>query len=237
METSQNMAAAEEPAGSNHVTPTNPTEKEGEKSAKEDLFGDWLVVSKSRKPTKSSSKIQGADKGINKETTKEAIVQRNRNRYVALYEKAPVSNGKQLFQEGTKENQEDCKRDTPKIWTKKKETKKGASVTSAPKGGPGCQLCEGYGEIRRCLQAWRGAECPTIPLAHAHGIKTTMHVEVISPNHLRFVDEPRPPDPNVVQRKPENEELHEGGVSPMQEGESNDDDENEVEMVTETAPT
>ncbi|KAJ1401405.1 ribonuclease H [Sesbania bispinosa] len=62
METSQNTAAAQEPAGSNHATTTNPTEKEGDKSAKEDMFGDWVVVSKSKKPTKSRSKIQGAEK-------------------------------------------------------------------------------------------------------------------------------------------------------------------------------
>ncbi|KAJ1416285.1 putative ribonuclease H protein [Sesbania bispinosa] len=207
METPQNTAAAQEPAGSNHATTTNPTEKEGDKSAKKDMFGDWLVVPKSKKPTKSRYKIEGADKGLNKETTREESVQRNRNRYAALYEKVPVSNGKQVFQEGTKVNHGDCQLSDANY---EKVMERLGDVFK--RGGEGLNVSQ-TGQPSKVSTATG----PTTPLEHAHGIKTSMHVEGISPNHLCFVDEPRPPDPTAVQSKLENEELPEGGMSPMQE--------------------
>lgn len=36
-----------------------------------------------------------------------------------------------------------------------------------------------------------------VPTTHVHGIKTAMQVEVVTPNHLRMVDELEPPDRNM----------------------------------------
>ncbi|KAJ1398943.1 S-layer-like proteiny domain-containing protein [Sesbania bispinosa] len=66
-----------------------------------------------------------------------------------------------------------------------------------------------------------------------HGIQTTMNVEMISPNHLRFVDEPRPPDLGVKGTANKismaHDDMHEEViVGAMQE---------DSEMVAETQPS
>lgn len=49
-----------------------------------------------------------------------------------------------------------------------------------------------------------------VPIAHVHGIKTTMQVEVVAPNHLRMVDKLEPPDQNNM----------DNGGGPLQDMES-----------------
>ncbi|KAJ1393669.1 hypothetical protein SESBI_34853 [Sesbania bispinosa] len=66
---------------------------------------------------------------------------------------------------------------------------------------------------------------PTPKVDMLHEIQTNMHVEVVAPNHLRFVDEPCPPDIERNQRIDE--------VVDMQEVVDASEEE-DVEMVAET---
>lgn len=75
-------------------------------------------------------------------------------------------------------------------------------------------------------------EPPTKPSTTQHGIKTSMHVKVISPNHLHLMDKEEPPNINVDTPRMEGED---GEHSHMDESDEDDiEDVESIDMVEET---
>lgn len=67
---------------------------------------------------------------------------------------------------------------------------------------------------------------------HAHGIKSAMHVKVVAPNKLMFIDEPEPPDDK-------GDAFGKGGIDHMEGVEDTKamSEENDTEeIVAETPP-
>ncbi|KAJ1398942.1 hypothetical protein SESBI_30737 [Sesbania bispinosa] len=72
---------------------------------------------------------------------------------------------------------------------------------------------------------------------HKYGIATTMNVEVVSPNHLRLLDDNDPPDPGSKDRELGTNSAQNSKVqSVMDMDDSENEGDEEVEMVSETLP-
>ncbi|KAJ1409184.1 hypothetical protein SESBI_22908 [Sesbania bispinosa] len=167
------------------------------------------------------------------------VQQRNLNRYTELYEHNK-STTTTLQKASEQVSQGDKKHDTPKIWKKKKRPRKELPLPPLPKvvtDDAYAKLMERLGEtfnfnkeVNENVKVGPLAKASTSRVhtpkgVEMHGIQTTMHVEVVAPNHLRFVDEPRPPDIEPVQCT--------DGVVDIQEVDD-DSDEEVVEMVVKT---
>lgn len=74
-----------------------------------------------------------------------------------------------------------------------------------------------------------GNQSPNQKITNLHGLHTTMQVEILAPNHLRLLDESKPPDPhaNVVA-------VNQEGEDDLHMGESDNEDFESTDMVEDT---
>ncbi|KAJ1385775.1 hypothetical protein SESBI_41376 [Sesbania bispinosa] len=139
--------------------------------------------------------------------------------------------------------------DSPKIWTKKKRPRKELSMPPLPKIknsevkpvdslGKCINSLEEKNEVQppkqdglNSLSKFSNSASPTND--NMHGIRTAMHVEVLAPNHLRLLDEPRPLDP-ILDVDNHNGSMQDSGNETMQESDS--DQEEELQDMVEESP-
>ncbi|KAJ1404353.1 hypothetical protein SESBI_26664 [Sesbania bispinosa] len=170
-------------------------------------------VTKNRKPQRIRGKVGPRETNVNGNHAKV-------NRFAALNKDSNVSN-KEVSDHGNLVNEStQLKFDSPKIWKRKKRLRKDfipplpkivsedryASLIGklhAPKEThdetkPGqndreVSMSKGTSKVVTLMHK-QNDNTDTVVHKLPHDIQTTMHVEMISANHLRFLEEPEPPD-------------------------------------------
>lgn len=202
-----------------HQSNPNPSRdiKDGcENQALKDLHGEWLSAKNGRKNLKSHQQVNGGikrDRG-DRDSSKKNL---ENNRFKVLSNVGPskdMGNIPNSFDPSVEA------RETPKVWKKNKrprnDGKKGPETRGQGKSklqGPNENMAKpeqgpkGKGVMEETCAKWdvsmhaRGSSSkgPEHKIDKGFGIKTTMDVEVVGLNRLRFVDNPKPPDPRVLQ--------------------------------------
>ncbi|KAJ1378243.1 hypothetical protein SESBI_48047 [Sesbania bispinosa] len=220
--------------GSNSVNST-PTLRNGTNLG-ENLHGDWIVVSKSRREHKSrgkDAKLNGAEPTARK-VGKSSILDKKshdmKNKFASLGDHSGVDFGK-IFKAGkivSKYVGPSSSSDSGlhKIWTRKKRPRKEPNFfqpkifnydASKQVLAPGDNQCAptdtGSADVDQPTKGGINMKKPTTrdaqlrdsletssgPIKNLpHNIQTTMDVVFVGPNRLRFVDEPKPPNPSIV---------------------------------------
>ncbi|KAJ1411666.1 hypothetical protein SESBI_20982 [Sesbania bispinosa] len=228
--------------------------KVGEQSGEKDLHGDWMLVSRNKR----SQKSRPLKNGNNDERRPKLLTRKKRPRreHIPILPtivsndkyKARVDRSKTI--ESSKENDVGSK--APKSIEKPthplvKSThlaNKGAGPSFSPKqnatlpsGLKGDTTASNMKSARDNPKLACEIVCNATPMPKSlpFGINTTMQVEVISPNHLRMLDENDPPDPGQLSGMlVEGNEEPIGRQSEVDMDKSTSDEDEEVDMVGET---
>ncbi|KAJ1420439.1 Endonuclease/exonuclease/phosphatase superfamily [Sesbania bispinosa] len=198
------------------------------KSGEEDLHGDWITVVKHKKQPKSRSKSVVNQASFDMVNGKEGKLISQRNKFGALSKENPTKPGIVIHSADTGSQSQDGPTFSSKPFLSKKKRVRAEPPLVQPK----IFGAEKYGPLvekfRKTLLSGPGEPSNTKPLTetnaltqvmgreqHPFGIQTAMHVEVVSPNHLRLLDEDdKPPDPQYVVNKI----IDDQGCMPLNKG-------------------
>lgn len=217
---SEEQLAAEGASPTQGATKENPNETgvSAENHRKGDLYGDWLVVNKGKRQPQNKSRQRS---GVAKEGKVDSRDSRRKNspdnkfKILARNEEGgfnPDSIGTNSFVHGAGATQAEPTR----TWAKKKRTRtdppplkkniyvEGGSIPFGPvtskilmarteASGPNGVKDTEAAQSRIPMQTAQ-ASTPQEQCTHAHGIKSAVHVKVVAPNKLMFIDEPEPLD-------------------------------------------
>lgn len=244
-------AAAEGVASKEHVGGEVNPSIDDEDSIPKDQYGDWLVVNKGKRHQKLRDRIPNDRRGNNSSGNEGKNLNFVGNKFNALGTQDISAHEIGYSKENTVGPSNTGKEPrAAKNWTRKKGSRREPvhmDKVIITKDGP--QLLSTMPPPQRMDQRSQqpvignpngnnasagrienvATEGPTAEVTHAHGISTTMPVQILAPNRLRFVDPPKPPDPkdnDVGDMDMESEDPHQ----------ENDDikSEEEVIMVEET---
>ncbi|KAJ1414636.1 hypothetical protein SESBI_18573, partial [Sesbania bispinosa] len=213
-ESTQPETTTQSAATTNQNTPANPNLKEASaNSGIEDLHGDWISVSKPRRGKKSrdwESIIKGKE-GISKKGNND---DGGKNRFAALQKAENKDKGVKVASGSYKVADQaplfTSGQSQPKVWSRKKRQRQEPSfgpikifpdekykVFLEARNKDGNQREEPVRGKESAIEAKAQPSSSGAPTGVHHlegNIRTTMDVEVIGPNRLRFIDEPEPPD-------------------------------------------
>ncbi|KAJ1435751.1 hypothetical protein SESBI_04699 [Sesbania bispinosa] len=175
-------AKAGQPEGE-RISQQIPSRILGKKSVDNDLHGEWLLVSRNKKTPKQKAHSNA----LKMERGKRESSKSNHNRFAdfkettgtnveivntnADYEKKGIKpNGKRLNQEA-----QPTSYDTQQPLARRRPVEN-MDIVSNNKSVNGPNALKQFNT----------------------GLKTMMNVEMVAPNHLRFVDEPKAPNPNDI---------------------------------------
>ncbi|KAJ1412405.1 hypothetical protein SESBI_20526 [Sesbania bispinosa] len=183
-----------------------PSVVEGAISGEKNIHEDWLLVTKNKRANKSKTKSGGINEH-EKDNKKVSHEIASRNKFDVLHGIVETaSNNTSATKEGESSKGFTFQSDGPKLWTRKKRQRKEPTPVQ-----PKVFSESYYKDILERSRAPTYLRVASTPLeapaprdtgkgkskeaALPHGIRTSMNVKVIAPNHLQFVDEPDPPDP------------------------------------------
>ncbi|KAJ1409533.1 hypothetical protein SESBI_22588 [Sesbania bispinosa] len=215
----------------------------GEKSVDKDTHGDWLLVSRNKKLSKSKAPAPDTDEGNLKDSkrtpAKDGPTVNNNKETISFAAKNNVSDGPTLLIRKKRQRKEptfvpikvftdaDYQKKGPKSVapTPNKEAHSAHNTTQEPLVKLDAE------DIRDIIALKQPNNGPKDVKHFSNGLKTTMHVEMIAPNHLRFVDEPKAPDPNAIIEDPPSSDCN---SNVDMDGTRNGDEDCDHEMVEES---
>ncbi|KAJ1419066.1 hypothetical protein SESBI_15331 [Sesbania bispinosa] len=208
-------------------------------NSRENLHGDWLLVSRNKRPPKSKAKTVGANDGKELNSRKDNSKISVKNNFEVLH--ATCKGASTLSNHA---NQKDTVKgiifnvDASKIWTRKKRQRKEPTLVM-PKF---FLVSNSKPIVDQTLSVPAPCQLPSSSAIDAasltlhghkhvdHGIQSAMNIEIVGPNHVRFLDDPEPPDLDPVHTSTgDNEEDAEdnsngGDKASMDEDSSSDDE-------------
>lgn len=259
------VAAAKHHAEGEHASNPNPSHEVEHNQQSEDLYGDWISVTKVKKHPKSKQRHRGGNNVVNNGGRDSRQAGTDANPFKILCandEVGPRGNSSHVGTISVQPFVSGPGNAKSKVWQRKKRTRTEPTpntknvvghgpttfeLGNTSKGTSPNVVAPQVGQdkdqhVKRGTSESKGEEkenivrekSPTQPNPRAHDLKTSMHVEVIAPNHIRLLDDNDPPHPHdAANRKYGVEEDH----ADMEESEEDEEDDVESVDIVEETPT